>query len=42
MRIDPALQDKGGGELVDDVPACVAIGGVVAGGLERSVDLGGG
>lgn len=46
MRIEPALEDKGGGELVDDASAHVAAGGaigrVVAGGLERGVDLCGG
>jgi hypothetical protein len=36
------LEDKGGGELVDPMAAGVAIGGVVAGGFEYGVGLGGG
>lgn len=42
MRIEPPLEDEGGGELVNQMAAGMAIGGVVAGGFKRGVDLGGG
>jgi hypothetical protein len=40
MRVEPALQNKGGGELVDFAAGSLAR--VVAGGLEGSMRLGGG
>ncbi len=42
LRVEPALEDKRGGKLVDFVAAGVGIGGIVTGSFERSVGLGGG
>ena len=41
LRVEPALEDEGGGELVDPAPRSVA-SRVLAGGIERSVGLGSG
>lgn len=41
MRVEPALEDKRGGELVDFVATRVGIGGIMAGGFEDGVSLGG-
>ena len=42
LCVEPALQDEGGGELIDYMATGVAISGVVAGGFEGGVSLGGG
>ena len=42
MCVQPALENDGGGELVDHVAAGIAVRRIVAGGQEGSVGLGGG
>jgi hypothetical protein len=42
LCVQPALQDDGGGELVDDVAAVIAFCRIVTGCLESGVGLGGG
>jgi hypothetical protein len=42
LGIEPALQDEGGGKLIDDAGADAAISRMVACGFERRVDRGGG
>jgi hypothetical protein len=42
LGVEPALEDKRGGKLVDFVAAGVGIGGIVTGGFESRVGLGGG
>jgi hypothetical protein len=37
--IEPSLEDEGGGGLIDDVTAGMAIGGIAASRLEDGVDL---
>lgn len=42
MGVEPALEDEGGGEPINQMAAGMAVAGVVAGGFERGVGLGGG
>jgi hypothetical protein len=42
LRVEPALQDEGGGELIDFVTPRMGIGGIMTGGLKGGVGFGGG
>ena len=42
MGVEPALEDDGGGGLINHVATGAAVGGVMAGGFEGSMRFGGG
>jgi hypothetical protein len=42
LRVEPTLEDQGGGELIDFVTPRMGIGGIMTGGLKGGVGFGGG